>query len=328
MITPARQRNRIQRLAGFTIMELVVTVAAMSIMMAAFGNILLQCKRVVNATHRTLRMNHRISVITDLFRRDVRRITKDGFLCITQIADGVPAIVFTTAGPNQSVLAGVQGYGSIVAWGIVGRREKDSMNTYLDTLWRPEFIFAVPGTDTTGVPDDVADFIPTQSALETLKDVKTASHGDISTMVDDLLGRAGAVFMIPPPSKVEADKLWMAVCRDMAVSESDGSPFPLAAITWTDYSEQNADGSFEWYGLEVTGSEEQGSWQARVNPKSADAGAPVGAEAFGGAGGYRALWTSHEPGSWPKAIKLKFWIDRDALPEGFGQVYEVVCDIP
>ena len=320
-----QQRNRIRR-RGFTIMELVVTVAAMTIMMAAFGNILLQCKRVVNATHLNLRMNHRISVVADLFRRDIQRMTKDGFLCLTEMADGLPAIMFTTGGPSYSVLGDVEGYGSIVAWGLAGRREKDSMNTHLDVLWRPEYVFYSKGEiafDPTGgrQPPDVANFMypGDENNLETLQMIKAATHEELAGplgVIDNIVSENTATYMIPPPSKREADKLWKAVSRDIK----------RITIMWTDYSEWNDDDSIKWYGMEWDYSANLESWSYAIKKQleTPTAGHPE----FYSQDGYRAIWTSHEPGRWPKAVRLQFYFADEALPSGFGKVYEVICDIP
>ena len=334
------KRNRGRRLGAFTIMELIVTIAAMSIMMAAFGNILLQCKRVVSSTHRTLRMNHRISVVADLFRRDIGRLTKDGFLCITEVADGMPAIIFTVGGDTQSVVGDVEGIGAIVAWGIAARQDPEN----LDILWRPEYVLYSQGTveddPVAGrLPPDVADFLGgladnadtdnppdgiLDMSLETLKDIKAASHAEIAgdsatsdNMIDNLLSENDAVFRIPPPSKAEADKLWKAVCKDI----------DRLSIAWTDYSE-TANGGFKWYGLTWSWSGSPTSpWVFNVVEQ--EPGATTGPESYGTiGGGYRAVWTSHEPDKWPKAVRIQFWFKEEALPEGFGKVYEVVCDIP
>lgn len=219
---------------GFTIIEMLVTVATLGIILAAFGNVLLQCKRVTTAAHKGMRANHRASVISEMIRRDFRRMTRDGFLCITS-NNGHGAVVFCTGDPSRSILGDAKGFGSFVAYGMVQRA--GGLDAPIDVLWRPEYIFKTEGDDT---PPDVASHVT--SDYTTLAKVKTADLAAATSLANTILAQSAIPVAMPPTTISEAADLWKVVSADIK----------YLSITWTDASVQ-ADStsdkvlSFNWY---------------------------------------------------------------------------------
>lgn len=220
---------------GFTIIEMLVTVATLGIILAAFGNVLLQCKRVTTAAHKGMRANHRASVISEMIRRDFRRMTRDGFLCITS-NNGHGAVVFCTGDPSRSILGDAKGFGSFVAYGMVQRA--GGLDAPIDVLWRPEYIFKTEGGDN---PADVASRVAPNYA--TLAKVKAADRAAASTLAASILAQSATSVAMPPTTISEAADLWKIVSANITYLK----------VTWTDASVQVGDSrelellGFNWY---------------------------------------------------------------------------------
>ena len=263
-------------------------------------------------------------------------MSQDGFLCVVDIDDEfiLPALAFTTAESSQSVcddeslLDDVEGYGTIVAWGLAVRGEKDSMNVHFDVLWRPEYVLYQEGTVTTSefsgrTPPDVANFMYPGDVdrLESLQMIKAASVEQIAGdngLIENLILDNDEVFYIPPPDKRKADKLWKAICRDI----------DRISVMWTDFSERGlVDGSFKWYGLDSEWNEELEIYETIVR-RQIEGAAPEGhPEHYSEGNRYLAVWTSRTA-RWPKAIKVQIWFKDEILPPAFEKSFEVICDIP
>jgi len=222
----ARRRRPAGR--AFTIIEMLVTITAMSLIVAAFGNILVQCKRVVTVSHRTMRANHRVAVITESIRRDFRRLSRDGFLYLGS-SGGNGTIVLTTGDATESVLGDAKGLGSFVAYGLTTSSTSDEMSPTV--LWRPEYIF----TD-----DESGSYPDTDKGLGfnvTMQDLRAESAGGFQSLATSVIGRKGPVPM-PPESMSDAGELWQ-VLTDKVVEFK---------VAWTDGRTEAGDpvGDFVW----------------------------------------------------------------------------------
>ncbi|MHC4984579.1 MAG: PulJ/GspJ family protein [Planctomycetota bacterium] len=225
--TPSRRRRRSVGRA-FTIIEMLVTVTAMSIIVAAFGSILVQCKRVVTMSYRTMRANHRVAVITESFRRDFRRLSRDGFLFLSS-SGGSGAISLTTGDATESVLGDAKGLGSIVAYGLTTSSTLDGGQP--SVLCRPEFIFA---------DDDSASYADTDTALGinvTMQNLRAESVAGYRGLADKALNTIGPVPM-PPDDMSDADQLWRVLSDKVVEFGVDwttgkaGSGDPVGDFIW------------------------------------------------------------------------------------------------
>ena len=281
---------------AFTIIEMLVSVTAMSIIIAAFGQILVQCKRVVITSHQTVRANHRVSATAETLRQDFRRLTRDGFLYIGAASGGRGAtVVMTTGEPTHSILGDAKGYGSLVAYAL---SDNNSVGGYV--LWRPEYILA---SSASTLPDTLN---------ISIGDLKAMNRTDCQTWAMNVLGTMVDIPM-PPRTMGEADVLWQAVTDKISVLSimwTDGT----ADLNGTDPAELN------WYGIDWIPDDSEGTNGHYLTTTKGDGNIELGA------GGYGALWTSSNPHNWPVAVKVKYRLDDDELPEGYSRLQEVICE--
>ncbi len=309
------------RRRGFTIIELLVTVAALAVMLVAFGRILSECKAVVHGSERMMRTLHRVSSVSSMIRSDLQRMSRDGFLAITMgsIQDAHPGLIFTTAGPTRSIIGSVEGRGSIVAYSLAEHLDADRGR---EILWRPEWVFFYSGSYAAGSPPDVAAFMFSGAGgkYDQLESYKVAARGTVEGVAEHIIGteNAGAGFRLPPRTKSEADALWSAVIQDME----------FFSVMWTDCELDSDTNGFAWYGWEaLPHTDDDGDGVPDTYIYQSTAKGSGGAE-YGGGGGYAALWTGRNPNNWPKAIKVTYKINDEDLPPGLTGVYEVLCEIP
>ncbi|KKN95084.1 hypothetical protein LCGC14_0181520 [marine sediment metagenome] len=307
---PRRAGSRSAAMRGFTIIEMLVTVATLGIILSAFANVLLQCRRITTMAHRGIRANHRASVISEIIRRDFRRMTRDGFLCISS-NNGHAGVVLCAGDPSRSILGDAKGYGSIIAYGLVQRT--GGVAAPIDVLWRPEYIFKTEGT---GSPEDLVTRISTNYL--TLADVKSSDRFAANTLASGVLARSIIPVAMPPTTITGAADLWKVVTGDIT----------YLSITWTDGSapvgpEGKPVGGFNWYGIDRDQRLDTYVIRGR-NDSWGDQGA--NATEFASGGGYRALWTARNPHNWPKAIRFVYGIDDEQLPPGHPDAYEVIVD--
>ena len=103
------------RAAGMTLMELMVSVAILAGMITAFNLILSRSQQVVSDTQKLMRGNATALSIGQIIRRDIGSITKYGFMYLGT-GDTDPVLIFTTAGPVQSVTGNAKGNASLVCY--------------------------------------------------------------------------------------------------------------------------------------------------------------------------------------------------------------------
>ena len=125
---------------GFTILEMMVTVAVLAMIITSFSVVILQCNRVVSKAQMVMRGNSKIAAIAHMLRRDVHRATKGGIMAITQFGDS-PILFLTTGEPMTSTKTATECLGSYVIYGM----QPNGADPALSVLWRPEYGFPVGG---------------------------------------------------------------------------------------------------------------------------------------------------------------------------------------
>jgi len=93
-------------------MELMVSVAIMAIIAVSFGTLLNKADRVVIEGEKRMRADAAASAIARLIRGDVRRMTKNAFLRISETK-----LVLVTPGKTTGLVTQKSGDGAIVAYG-------------------------------------------------------------------------------------------------------------------------------------------------------------------------------------------------------------------
>lgn len=136
------------RRRGMTLMELMVSVAILSIMILGFSNVLSQTQRVVNDSQRLMKANAAVASISQLMRSDFRSVSKIGFMKIRG-----DFIAFSTAGPSFSLTSNQRGLGKFIAYRVTD----DLGNTATDkeVLCRQAFVLSETGIAPDVTPMDV-----------------------------------------------------------------------------------------------------------------------------------------------------------------------------
>ena len=298
---PARLGRR-----GMTLMELMVSVALLAGMILAFNIILSQSQRVVSGAQRAIRANASGMAIAQVIRRDMRSISKDGFLYIGQDVDASrivanaagspkrPLLLFTAAGLSESVTGNARGTGTLVCYRCATKKIKDTSGAIVDDLTEEIFcrIGLVLSTDaSTSLPWPNGDRWDND-----LADIQRMSDADIRSGIADSLDDPIAL-IVPPLSAGDITSLWKVLTHNVQVT---GTAAPYSTHLKIEYS--------------LPG--ELGTW----TPPS-----PGG-----------DIWTFRNQDAWPVAIKFRFTMStasqvrralRDPNAPDSAVDYEVVCPI-
>lgn len=280
---------------GFTLVELMVAVAVLAIMITIVASIISECHKVVMTSQATMRANNSAGAIAQLLRRDIARISQNGFLCITT-DNGRPVMVFMTAG-TASTIRERNGNDPILGTGtltMIGEADNQYEPNH-SLLWRTAYVFApnlgsqwkndaIGGTDFSNIqswPRDSAD----PSMALAIRSWLTA------------VGPSKFMVTVPVVDMDDVNVLWQVVathCEDLE-------------ILWTNGDLNATTNALEWYGD-----------SNRLGQEPEDIASP----------NYFALWTHHDQNNWPKAIKISFKLNDPEAPEGDkGMSYEIICPI-
>lgn len=316
-----------------TLIELLVSVAILSIMILMFSSILSDSQKVVAVSQGTMHANSKAAAIAEIIRNDIKRITQNGFLCITEDANQRPRLLFTTAGVSPSALGADVGSGMIVCYGIANNLGTDLANTDPtdEALWRQGWILRSGGTGADVYGFDLADIQimdREQCRLEVVNLI-------VGFAPNDTMPGASRAIVIPLQTPADLRGGWQ--CLTTACSQ--------LSIMWTDGT-LDGSGNLNWFGKAnpLNPNWDDGTFGFdQYNPRQR--------EYESAAGGYQILWTHHvesvcpphdpivtpcprhDPTVWPRAIRIRFVLTDDSVPEELGDtelgetVYEVICPI-
>ncbi len=217
---PAPPRRR-RRDAGMTLMEMMVSITILAGMVMAFNIILSQSQRVVIQTQRRIRANAAAMAISQVIRRDVQNITKNGFL---HIDAGQGLLAFSAAGVAESVTGDAKGNASIIAYRLC----TNSVTSQKDVLCRIGIVLTRDAT-TTSSP-----LWPTGDRLQLeLADIQTyITNGQLNANVITPLNGLLNV-SLPPGNASDVADLWKVLTYHGARLNSEyGTRNATGAITW------------------------------------------------------------------------------------------------
>jgi len=283
-------RHRSRR--AFTILELLVAVTILLMMISMVGMILSSSRKLTKTAQGKMRANAAAAAIAEVLRDDVRRITKNGFLCITEW-EGQARLVATAAGHAQSLTVKDGGTGELVCYGIDDNRADPNSKTN-DILFRVGWILNESASGS-----DILNW--------DLSDLQMLPWPEVNNGINTVLSRSKTdALRVPPLTLAEVGELWKVVathCSDVS-------------IRWTDGTLDG--GNLRWYG---PGSPKDSNWSSRnVYSNKTEFNA--------GSGAYRALWTQRNQNNWPLAIKVRFELRDPHMPPEFENVdYEVICPV-
>jgi type II secretory pathway pseudopilin PulG len=200
-----------------TLVEMLVAISVLAVMILAVSSILVQTQRFISAAQENRRSHAMAFTIARIIRRDIRRVSKDGFLYIN--SDG-SKLVFSTAGPATGINETTKGDGSIICYG------QQSTSSGTKYLWRPEYICNC----TTGTPSPTISGERINVNFSTLRQC-AASSGDansppftLQTLADNVASQTPSM-ALPPATASDLKNLWQVLVTNIAnfkVSWTDG----------------------------------------------------------------------------------------------------------
>ena len=218
--------------AGMTLVEMLVAISVLAVMILAVSSILVQTQRFISAAQENRRSHAMAFTIARIIRRDLRRVSKDGFLCVTSGAGG-SMLIFSTAGPVTGINESTKGDGSIVCYG------QQSTSSGTKYLWRPEYICNC--TTGTASPDISGERINVNFSI--LRQC-AASSGDansppftLQALADKVASTSPTGLQLPPAKATQLKNLWQVLVTNVNNLQ----------ISWTDGAKNASPGNLKWY---------------------------------------------------------------------------------
>lgn len=138
---PVRTGHR----SGLTLTELIVSAAILVMMLAIVNGMLASSRRTIRQAQTTIRVNADMRAAVDRIRKDLARITKDGFLGISEDVNDSMHVVFTAVGVFRSICDDTVANAAWIDYGVTKDDNK--------ILWR-RAILLDPNDATTNDKDD------------------------------------------------------------------------------------------------------------------------------------------------------------------------------
>ncbi len=308
--TPPHRRGR----AGLTLIEMLVAVSVLAVMILAFSSILVQSQRFITTAQRSRRSFQLASSLARIIRTDLRRASQQGFLAIATDGEGRPMLMFTAAGISHTVTTHIgHGTGMFICYGQVDNNA-DGANG--DILWRPGYVLVDPA----GASEDDPEGDRWRLGLPELQAMSMNDLNDLINGISGLANAAGSELRVPPDDVDDIDQLWQVLAHDV----------DHLSITWTDGRTTDAGGNLVWFGVDSQREPQAVLRAADDVTLSAEYKNVVEYDAYNSGSNYRAVWTNEVQPLWPKAIKIRFLIRDEDMPEEFaerGLYYEVIANI-
>ena len=189
---------------GFTLLELMVSVAIMAIIALAFGGLMTQANLVVTEGEKRMRSDAAASAISRVIRGDIRKITKNGFFRIND-----NKLVLVTAGKMQSSFGNYSGNGAIIVYGLYvndgGTDDDDTDDTKV--LYRKVLVLAknAPADNpaTADIDESIPDCLIWKGAGVSLADLQVLSATEMTALIEHAAGDPEAGSMVYPPQTLK-----------------------------------------------------------------------------------------------------------------------------
>jgi type II secretory pathway pseudopilin PulG len=194
-----------------TLVEMLVAISVLAVMILAVSSILVQTQRFISAAQENRRSHAMAFTIARIIRRDLRRVSKDGFLYIS--SDN--KLIFSTAGTVTGINESTKGDGSIICYGqqsYTSTIESGKNGTF---LWRPEYICNC----TTGAPSTAIEGERINVNFSTLRQCAASSGDANSPFTLQSLADAAAVapgnMQLPPATATQLKNLWQVLVTNI-----------------------------------------------------------------------------------------------------------------
>jgi prepilin-type N-terminal cleavage/methylation domain-containing protein len=288
---------------GFTLVELMVSVAVLSVMILGFSVVLSQSQRMVTGAQNVISNNANASAIAQVIRQDFAAMSKDGFLAIVAPGDDSypPQIVFTATGRSTAAspdYSGRQSDAAIICYRIRNDRNHADAPTL---LCRETHLLTGMGVWNPLTNDVTGSY---------LSFVAGFSRAQIAALLTTFADYASLPSV--PADLAEMRETWPILATDCPVENFD--------VHWLHHDVTDD----EWYGFEGTEDPvSHDSWTGTtlgvVTPTQSDATDEVEARHPVGANNYVAMWSHHNRENWPRAVRLRFTLG--------GEPFEIICPV-
>ena len=190
---------------GFTLIELMVSVAIMAIIALAFGGLMTQANLVVTEGEKRMRSDAAASAVSRVIRGDIRKVTKNGFLRIND-----SKLVLVTAGRTQSSFGNYFGDGAIIVYG-----RHDASNI----LYRKVLVLSkdAPTAEANRLPDCLV----WQDAGMTLAELQVLSAAEMTGLIDHVAEEPDSMDYPPKTLHQITKTMWTLLagnCTDLNIS--------------------------------------------------------------------------------------------------------------
>jgi prepilin-type N-terminal cleavage/methylation domain-containing protein len=311
--TPGTTRRR-----GLTMIELIVAVTVLSLLILMFGRVITQAQRVVSGSQERMRSSAEATAVTQVIRSDLRQATQHGFLAIAQRDDDTPQLMVTTAGVTPSKTHPRVSSGGVSIFGLCDNESGDSDPNYR-VLYAQRLVLGdlaegdVINWDLANVQrrNRARLAAGAGSLVEYLSQTLPPGAVDVGS------GGRPAIH-IPVQNLGDIEALWQVLVPQCA----------WMSVMWTDGDVPAGNDGLRWYGVDWVKDPVTEDWG--YEPRWRD-GAGTDADTWAAddtlvefedaRGGYRAVWTHHNQGAWPKAVRLRFKLDDEL------GTYEVICAV-
>jgi len=235
-----------------TLVEMLVAISVLAVMILAVSSILVQTQRFISAAQENRRSHAMAFTIARIIRRDLRRISKDGFLCVTS-AGGGSMLVFSTAGPTTGINETTKGDGSIVCYGQRSCTNSSDTSKTVNFLWRPEYVC---NCTTGAIPKNISDVTiegerigVNFSTLQTCGDPNSQVKFTLQDIANKVASTApSGDLKLPPANATQLKNLWQVLVTNVdnfQVSWTDGTKkgpnlnWVTSANLWTHRDQTN-----------------------------------------------------------------------------------------
>lgn len=219
--------------AGMTLVEMLVAISVLAVMILAVSSILVQTQRFISAAQANRRSHAMAFTIAQIIRRDLRRVSKDGFLYISNDNK----LVFSTAGPASGINESTSGDGSIICYGRQTCQSSADSKT-LTYLWRPEYICnCTTGVPTTEIIGERVNVNASKIQMLAAQNADANSPFTLQTLADTVAGATPDDLKLPPANATQLKNLWQVLVADV----------DNVQISWTDGVKNPATGNIKWY---------------------------------------------------------------------------------
>lgn len=220
--------------AGMTLVEMLVAVSVLAVMILAVSSILVQTQRFISAAQENRRSHAMAFTIARIIRRDLSRVSKDGFLNISSGGNSGSMLVFSTAGPVSGINSPVKGDGSIICYAqqvCTNGKDTSKKENY---LWRPEYVCNC----TTGTPSATFEGERVNVNFSILRSCAIGDSNSpfqLQSLASAAAGKApSSSFQLPPTQASQVEDLWQVLV--VAIEEFK--------VEWTDGTNDN--GILNW----------------------------------------------------------------------------------